>query len=260
MGTGTVQGRLWGSRARDYADYAEAAFLPLCQRVLTETEVGEGTQLLDVGCATGLAAKLAADRGAAVYGLDAAENSIAIARSRVPRGDFRIGDLEELPWADDSFDVVTGFNAFQFAADKVNALRQARRVAKPNGRVAMAVWSRQEECGLAVTMEAIARFFPPPPPGAEGPFSLGAPGRVEQLMDEAGLRPVASGEVECPFVFPNLDTALTAIMSAGIFVAADERAGHAAVREATAESLAQFRTASGSYYQPNRLRYVIATV
>lgn len=58
----------------------------------------------------------------------------------MPQGDFRIAEMEGLPHADGSFDVVTGFNAFQYAAKPVNALREARRVAKRGGVLVIAVW------------------------------------------------------------------------------------------------------------------------
>jgi ubiquinone/menaquinone biosynthesis C-methylase UbiE len=54
--------------------------------------------------------------------------------------------MEELPYADASFDVVTGFSSFQFAENPVNALREARRVVKPGGYVAMVAWGRMQDC------------------------------------------------------------------------------------------------------------------
>jgi ubiquinone/menaquinone biosynthesis C-methylase UbiE len=73
---------------------------------------------------------MAADRGANVAGIDAAKELVAIATQRSPEGDFRVGDLESLPWPDASFDWVTGFNSFQFADDKARALDEARRVSR----------------------------------------------------------------------------------------------------------------------------------
>ncbi|MBA3910085.1 MAG: hypothetical protein C0524_09400 [Rhodobacter sp.] len=74
---------------------------------------------------------MAASRGAVVSGFDAAEALLEIARERVPGGDFRTADLEAMPFGDAVFDVVTGFNAFQFAGDPVRALSEARRVTRP---------------------------------------------------------------------------------------------------------------------------------
>ncbi len=260
MVTSQIQGSLWGTRARDYAEILEQFGRPLYEAVFQAAGVEAGTRLLDVGCGPGLATQLADKRGAHVAGLDAAETSLEIARVRTPAGDFRAGEMEDLPWDDNTFDVVTGFNAFQYAADVVNALREARRVARPDGRVAMAVWGREEDCEAVATVTALSKFLPPPPPGVPGPFALSAPGRVERLLQQAGLAPLTSGEVDCPFEFPDLETAVRGGMSSGSAAAAIRQAGAEAVQQAIIESLAPFRTSEGSYHQRNRFRYVIAAV
>ena len=84
-----------------------------------------------MGCGTGELCRLAADRGATVSGIDAAEGMIDRARARLSDADLRVGAIENLPWDDDSFDVVTGFNSFQFAAERLDGFREARRVARP---------------------------------------------------------------------------------------------------------------------------------
>jgi ubiquinone/menaquinone biosynthesis C-methylase UbiE len=260
MGTAQVQGSLWGTRTRDFAEIIEPFARPLYEAVFDVAGVGAGTRLLDVGCGPGLAAQLAARRGAHVSGLDAAEASIEIARERTPEGDFCAGEMENLPWPDNTFDVVTGFNAFQYAADVMNALREARRVAMPGGRVAMAALGRQEDCDIAALLAALGKFLPPPPPGAPGPFALSTPGRLETLLQQAGLTPLTSGEADCPFAYPDLETAVRGNMSTGPAVAAIRQAGAEAVQQAISKALAPFRTSEGGYLLRNRVRYVIATV
>jgi ubiquinone/menaquinone biosynthesis C-methylase UbiE len=161
-------------------------FRPAYEAVFDTAGVGPERRLLDVGCRPGLAAQVAAQRGARVAGLDAAEASLAIARERTPEGDFLAGEMEELPWPDDTFDVVTGFNAFQFAADPVNALREARRVARSGGRVAMLVWGRQEDCEIAATVRAVGKLLPPPPTGSEGHLGLERPGGSRRCWSRQG--------------------------------------------------------------------------
>jgi SAM-dependent methyltransferase len=231
---------------------------PLYEAVFQAAEVGAETWLLDVGCGPGLAAHLAAKRGAYVAGLDAAETSLDIARERTPEGNFRAGEMEDLPWPDNTFDLVTGFNAFQYAADVVNALLEARRVARPGGRVAMAVWGRAEDQDSVALIAALGKLLPPPPPGAPGPFALSAPGRVEGLLQQAGLTPLSSGEVDLLFEFPDLETAVRGNMSTGPAAAAIRQAGADAVQQAIAETFTPFRTSDGGYRQRNRFRYVIA--
>lgn len=73
-------------------------------------------------------AALSATLGARIAGIDAAESMLRIARERTPADDFRLGDLEASPFEDDAFDLVTRFNAFQYAGDPAAALREAGRV------------------------------------------------------------------------------------------------------------------------------------
>ena len=112
-------------RARDWAETWEGPAAGE-HRSTSTCSIGRrsesGTRVLDCGCGAGRFARMAADRGASVAGIDAAKELIEIAAERTPEGDFRVGDLEALPWPEDSFDVVTGFSSFQFADDKVRAL------------------------------------------------------------------------------------------------------------------------------------------
>jgi ubiquinone/menaquinone biosynthesis C-methylase UbiE len=96
--------------------------------------------VLDAGCGSGAFLRAAADHGAVVSGIDASEALLAIARERVPDADLSLGDLQRLPYADDTFDAVTGFCSFFFADDMVEALREAGRVAKPGAPVVIQVW------------------------------------------------------------------------------------------------------------------------
>ena len=146
-GSATAMAELCGERARDWADVLEGWNgwgIPIYRHVLERIPVGPGTAVLDVGCGAGRFCRMAADRGARVAGIDATEPLLDIARERVLDGDFRVGDMEELPWADDSFDVITGFNSFFIASDMVNALREVSRVARPGAGVAMSVFGRPE--------------------------------------------------------------------------------------------------------------------
>ncbi len=92
------------------------------EAVWTSAKVRAGQQVLDVGCGSGLFCHLAAKRDAQVAGTDAAPKLIEIAKSRTSSGDFRVGEMEELPFADGLFDLVTGFISFQYASDPINAL------------------------------------------------------------------------------------------------------------------------------------------
>jgi SAM-dependent methyltransferase len=255
-----TNGRLWGGKARTWADVQEQISRPLYLAALEHARVGNGTRYLDVGCGSGIAAGLAAQRGAKVSGLDASAPLLAIARERVPAGDFRRGELEALPFAAETFEVITGFNAFQFAVRPSAALEEARRVARPGARVVIATWGRPEDTQAAAVLAALRPLLPAPPPGAPGPFALSDEAALRRLAEAAGLTPVEVTDVACPFVWPDLPTALRGLSASGVAVKAAELAGAEAVDRANAEMLPPFRQADGSYRIEHQFRYLLATV
>jgi SAM-dependent methyltransferase len=259
MGSAQVQGALWSVQTRNWADLMEKMSLPAYHVVFDQTNISRGTRLLDIGCGTGTATQLAAQLGAVVSGIDASAAALAIAHERVPGGDFRCGEMESLPYADAAFDVVTGFSSFQFAQDPVNALREARRVVKPGGYVAMVAWGRVEDCEFAATLAAVMACLPPPPPGAKGTFALSAPGAMETLIAEAGLSRCAAGDVDCPFTYPDDETAWRTINSSGPLTAAVRVAGEERIKQVVLASLVPFKRPGGGYRQENRFHYVVAT-
>src|SRR5579864_9434803 len=146
MGSAGVQGLLWGWAAHDWAELQEPTALALWEAMLDAAAVGPGTRLLDAGCGAGGASVLAAGRSARVNGLDAAEALLAIARARVPDGDFRLGDLEALPYGDETFDAIIVADVLPYVADPLAALRELRRVCARQGRVLLALWEAPEAC------------------------------------------------------------------------------------------------------------------
>ncbi|WP_262877745.1 class I SAM-dependent methyltransferase [Roseicyclus sediminis] len=257
--TSEKNGQLWGARARDWAEVQEGQFAAAFHAVLARAAVGPGTRHLDAGCGAGMAAALSASLGARVTGIDAAEGMLQIARERTPNGDFRHGDLEDLPFADDAFDLVTGFNSFQFAGDAAKALSEARRVTKPDGKIVIMTWG--DPAGMeAVTLVTATRpLMPPPPPGAPGPFALSDESALRSFAAAGGLVPVDVFDVETPWAYPDERTALRGLLSAGVAVAAIAHAGEEAVAKATREALAPFRRPDGSFRIGARARCLVAT-
>jgi SAM-dependent methyltransferase len=257
--TSDVNGRLWGARARDWAEVQEPQFGAGYDSVLARVGVATGTRLLDVGCGAGMAAMRAAGLGASVAGIDAAPQLLDIARVRVPQGDFRESDLEDLPFAEASFDVVTGFNAFQFAGNPVRALVEARRVTRSGGLVAIMTWGRPEGMEAASLVAALRPLLPPPPPDAPGPFALSDPDRLTAFAVKAGLSPRDVIEGETHWTYPDLTTALRGLNSSGVAIRAAGLAGEDAVSAAHAAAIAPFRKPDGSFRIGARYMALLAT-
>ncbi|HEX2230293.1 MAG TPA: class I SAM-dependent methyltransferase, partial [Candidatus Binatia bacterium] len=186
-------------------------------------------------------------RGAQVSGLDAAPDLLAIARSRVPSGDFHVGDLESLPFPDKKFDLVTGFNSFQYAGNPGVALGEARRVTKSGAHVVIMTWGKPEGMEAASLVAALRPLLPPPPPGAPGPFALSDEAALRAFATGAGLAPLEVFDVDSPWRYSDLTTALRGLASSGVAARAFENASEDAVDEAHAKALASFRQSDGSY-------------
>jgi SAM-dependent methyltransferase len=257
MGSASVQGPLWGARAQDWAELTEPVGMPFYEAVFDALGLGPTTHLLDVGCGAGLALQLATKRGATVAGLDAAEGLLDVARRRNPDADLRLGDLEELPFPDGTFTAATSFNAVQYAADPVAALREVRRVLAVGSPLAVLTWGPPERCEMREVLGAIGGLLPPPPPGAGGPFALSAPGALEGLLERAGLRAGTGGDVDTPYVYRDVATAVRAQQASGPAIRAAQYAGDDAVHAALTEVMQRYRRGDGVRLE-NVFRYVVA--
>lgn len=249
---------LWGQRARDWAEVQEAMVRPVYLAVLEALQVRPGQSLLDLGCGAGMFAQFAAEAGLSVTAIDAAAPMLEIARDRVPDGDFRRGDLESLPFDGGRFDLVTGFNAFQFAATPARALVEAARVVRPTGTVVVVTWGEPKDMPAAGVITALRPLLPPPPAHAPGPFALSEKTALTGFAVAAGLLPVEIFDVASPFTYPDLPTALRGLNLSGVAAAAMERAGEDAVSAAHAAALAPFVQPDGGFVVPASFRCMLA--
>ena len=159
----------------------------------------------------------------------------------------------------DSFDLVTGFNAFQFTDDKERALSEgAQRVS--TGAVAVVVPSRASESGLTAVFQHLFPLFPSEALEAmrqSGIFALSAPGKLEEALAGAGLTIYEDTEIQTPVLFDSIDTSLRAFMGAGPTQMAVEHSGEQVVRDAAHDALKPFLSA-GSVKLPPWYRVVFA--
>jgi SAM-dependent methyltransferase len=197
----------WGERA-DLVDTRVAA---VTARLLELSALRPGERVLELACGPGgvglAAAELVGPDGEVVVSDVVAEmTSIAAARAEA-RGlanvRARVLDLEEIDEPDASFDVVLCREGLMFAADPARAAGEIRRVLRPGGRVAIAVWGpRARNPWLGVVMDALSAQSgkPIPPHGVPGPFSLGDSDGLAALLRGAGLSEVVVGELPTPLV------------------------------------------------------------
>jgi SAM-dependent methyltransferase len=259
-GSGTRWGPLFGARAGTWAQTWEGPHgwgTPLYAHVLDRARTGPSTTVLDCGCGAGRFLGLAAHRGAAVAGIDASAELAKIAATRTPQADIRVGDIEALPWPDNSFDLVTGFSTFQFADDHVAALAEARRVGR--GPVWVIIPTRLADSGIPQVFAALTALFPPealPSLKRSGMYALSAPGTLEDVLAAAGLSPLSDQTIEATTVFPDSAVAVNAFLSAGATALAMRHSGEPAVQTAVHDALASFTEDGGRVTLPGWFRAV----
>src|SRR5215471_1638766 len=141
-------------------------------------------QFLDVACGSGQLALLAARKGARVTGVDIATNWIEAARGRAASeglaAQFDQGDAEELPYADERFDIVATIFGAMFASRPERVAHELVRVCRSGGTIAMANWTREGFIGKM--FQTISRFIAPP--GMPSPLLWGDESTVHQRLDD----------------------------------------------------------------------------
>ena len=258
MGSETIQESLWGTQPKDWCEIQEPMMLSLYDTIFNELNIENGTNLLDAGCGAGLFCKLADEHGTKVTGIDAASNLLEIAKQRVPDATFVHADIEEMPFEENSFDIVTSFNCFQYVENPVRAFLEIRRVIKPTGKIVVTIWGKQEDCDAAIYLRALGMLLPPPPPGAPGAFALSQDHVLERLAVSAGLITSEVEEADCAWHYDEEDKAMRGLLSAGPAIRAIQYSGYEKVYAAVQNSIKQFKQNDGSYLLNNKFRYIIA--
>jgi len=93
----------------------------------------ENGHILDLGCGTGLFGNRVLEQGGSLAGIDISNGMLKQAGIRCPEGDFILGDVEALPYAEATFDAVTSILAFSYFRNPDTVLREVKRVLKPGG-------------------------------------------------------------------------------------------------------------------------------
>jgi SAM-dependent methyltransferase len=202
-----AQRQLWSGG--NYSAVAER-LAPITDELVSRVTIEPGTTVLDVAVGTGNTAIEAAHRGGRVTGIDLTPAQIDKAIARTARMglpiDLQVADAEDLPFDDDSFDVVVSVMGMIFAPDPARATAELYRVCKPGGTVAVTAWAND---GWAIIWRQRAVQVVPQaaPPGEHGPDAWGDSAVAVQRFRDAGLEVTASIE---PFdwTFASIDAAV----------------------------------------------------
>jgi SAM-dependent methyltransferase len=156
----------------------------LCEAV----ELRAGERVLDVACGSGNVALSAGRRFCEAIGVDYVPALIERARERAAAErlpvTFQDGDAENLPFPDQSFEVVLSIFGSMFAPDQEKAAAELLRVCRPGGRIGLASWTPEGMWGQLFRLHA---QYLPPPPGVKPPALWGTEARLRELIGD-GVR------------------------------------------------------------------------
>ena len=191
----------WDEAAKGWArqaDRVQEAAQPISDWMLQHAQAAPGERVLELAAGPGDTGFLAARRiepGGTLICTDASEAMLEVARERaaehgVENVEFKQLQLEwiDLPAAD--VDVILCRWGVMLTVDPAAALRECRRVLKPGGRIALAVWDMADRNPWAVIIQrALVELghVEPPEPGTPGMFALAAPGTLQEMLEAAGF-------------------------------------------------------------------------
>jgi SAM-dependent methyltransferase len=188
---------MWASG--DYPSMVETFLLPLGPRLVDACEIGSGMRVLDVGAGTGNASLPAAERGADVVASDLTPELLEAGRQRAAAAGLELewveADAENLPFEDESFDVVMSSIGAMFAPQHQAVADELVRVCRPGGTIGMLNWTPEGMIGAL--FRTMGPFAPPPPPGAQPPPLWGGEDHVRELFgDRVDLRKLDRGVLD----------------------------------------------------------------
>lgn len=197
----TLKARLeatWSDGNYDYfSRYMESSAVDLLDRLT----IPSGATLLDVACGSGQVALIAARRGARATGVDIAANAIAAARGRAAAESidarFDVGDAEDLPYPDASFDIVTSLYGAMFAPRPDLVASELLRVLRPGGTLVMGNWTAEGFIGRM--FKIFSQFIAPP--GMPAPVLWGDEQTVRNRLGD-GLSDLRLTRVNYRFDYP----------------------------------------------------------
>ncbi len=168
----------------DY-DRIAALILEMGQAVVAAAGIRSGQRVLDVGAGTGNATLPAAATGAEVVGTDITPQLLEVgernARARGLDVSWQLADAQDLPFDDDSFDVVLSCVGAMFAPDQRTTARELLRVCRPGGTIALASWTPDGFIGQL--LRTVGRFVPPPA-GLRSPSLWGTEAHIAALVGD----------------------------------------------------------------------------
>ena len=249
---------IWGNRAKDWAEIQEKQGKDGYDFILNILKHRPKATVLDIGCGSGYFCQLAAEQGLRVSGIDKTGTFLEAARMRVPNARFENADMAHLTFPDKAFDVVCGFNSFQYADDLRQSLLEAKRVLKTNGLLAIMVWGKASDCEVVALLDAFDSLVSPQEKTQHAPFALSEDDTIQQMLLQLEMQSVQTHTVPSSWTYPDSEKALSGILSLGAATRSIEINGIEKVKTTIQQLLPNYTKADGTIVFKNQYKVVLA--
>lgn len=206
----------WQEAAKAWNDWGQVLKTwlgPATDAMLDMAGVAPGAHVLDVAAGAGEQSLAAAHRvgpNGRVLACDISENILEFAAENaraagIDHLDTLTADGEQLDLPPDSFDAAISRVGLIYFPDQQAALARIRTALKPGARFAAMVYSTPDRNGFFSVPVSIIReraALPPPLPGQPGPFSLGGPGLLAGVLEQAGFGEIEERVIDAPLRLP----------------------------------------------------------
>jgi SAM-dependent methyltransferase len=251
----------WGRQA----DRTQEAALPISEWMIAHTKPVAGERVLELAAGPGDTGFMAADAIAPdgiLISSDASAGMLDVARERaeeqgITNVEFKQLQLEWIDLPTASIDVVLCRWGVMLAVDPSAALRECRRVLKPGGRLAVAVWDPPEmNPWTVIVQQALVELGHAEPAAGSGPgmFALAESGKLVRLLEDAGFFDIETASVPIVRSYASVldwlgeTRDLSRQFSAVWATLSDQQ--RQALRDAVAKAAAQFTDAAGQLRLP----------
>lgn len=253
----------WAAQAPAFQAWA----MPVSRWLVDHAGLALGQTVLELAGGPGDTGLMAAERvgpGGRLIASDGAQAMVDVARERArERGlsnvEPRLLDLESIDLPTATADAVLCRWGYMLVLDPASALRETRRVLRPGGRVALAVWDQVDRNPWAAPAgrELVERgLIEAPKPGDPGMFALAEPGALEALLGDAGFTDLHVDALDLEQRHPNFVAWWRASLdlSLGLRQAVErlDDAGQRELRDAMRARLAPYAAPDGALALPAR--------
>ncbi len=211
----------WERVADGFDRHTTPQTIALGELLVERLGLGRGIHVLDVAAGSGGVSIPAARAGARVTAVDVAPTMVARLRERAAAADLDldavVGDGTTLDLDDDTVDVTVSLNGISLFDDLAGGLREAVRVTRPGGRVAIATFGPLPQVEFVAfllgALRTVAGESLPVPPGPLPPFRLADPAVLTATLEAAGLDAVEVESVQWETRFASADDYLDVVLS-----------------------------------------------